>query len=91
MLSRAENEAGGLFQHPGKLGLQGRQHFIDMTTHLDLAEDCLQLAGLVDHKRTTLDAPILSAVHVFLFITAVGLRDGGVLIAEQRKGQDQIS
>jgi hypothetical protein len=84
---RDKNDAGGLFQYPvRRLGLQGRQHFIYMATDFDLAENRLQLAGLVDHKRTALDTPILSTVHILFFITAVRLRDEGLFIAEQGKG-----
>ena len=54
------------------LGLQSCQHFIHMAAHLDLAKNRLQLAGLVDHKGAALDTPILSTVHIFLFVTAVG-------------------
>src|SRR6185295_4879054 len=80
-----------LFQHPARrLGFQNRLHFCYMTVDLDLPKDGLQFAGLVDHKGAAFDSPILSAVHIFLFVTAVGLRDRGLFVAQQREGQVEL-
>src|SRR5580765_4737762 len=75
---------------PKRLGFQNRFNFFHMTVDLDLAENRLQLAGLVDDKGTALDSPILSAVHIFLFITPVGFRDGSLFIAQQCEGQVEL-
>src|SRR5437588_4782722 len=58
-----------------------------MTVDLDLPKDRLQLAGLVDHKGASFDAPIFSAVHIFLFITAVSFRNSSLFITQQREWQ----
>ena len=64
------------------LGLQRRQHFIDMAGHLHLPEKGLDPTRGIDHKRAPLDAQILPSVHALLFIDSVGLTDLGLFVAQ---------
>src|SRR3989442_976250 len=59
----------------------------DVAVHFHLAEERLELAGLVDNERAPLDAPVGLSVHVLLLVDPVGLRDLTVLIAQQGEGE----
>ncbi len=58
-----------------------------MPVDFDLPENGLEFAVRVDDESAALDAPVLFSVHILFFIDAVGLRDGGIFIAEQGKRQ----
>src|ERR1700735_5557978 len=69
------------------LRLKRLQHFLRMPCRLNLGEDLLDFAVLVDHKSGARDPHHLLAVHVLLLPHAVCLRDLFIQIAQQRERQ----
>src|SRR5438552_18534207 len=63
---------------------------IHMAIDLDLAEDRLHLAGLVDHERATLNPPVFLAIHALFSVNPIGFRDGFVFVAEQCARQSRF-
>ena len=61
-----------------------------MPCDLHLPKNHLQLAGPVDHKGATFNAPIPLAVHAFSLVDPVGRRGHLALVAEQQEGQGKF-
>lgn len=55
------------------LGFQGFEHFVRVAIDAHLPKDRLELAFEINDERAALDPPVLSPVHILLFVHAVGL------------------
>src|SRR6476646_5850685 len=61
-----------------------------MPVDLHFPEYGFELATGVNDESAALDAPVFLSVHVFFFIDTIGLRHGGIFIAQQGKGQAEF-